>query len=323
MLKDFRCFVSVMKTEFPFNSPILKLLICFVFGVFISCISIINLGCNPSKSDPKLDKSKAVLTKHKNVGINRTKLRSVSNNAQNSAVMEREDSFWKRAQQEVYRSPEELYAQDVRERRRGQFLPKLVRGNRSQKLFALTFDDGPHPIYTLKLLQVLKKANVKATFFVVGKMVEKQPDLLKAIDNAGMEIGNHTFSHVNLTKIPVKDIETEYRANNDIVTKVIGKSMMFCRPPGGDYDADVINAATSAGLTTVLWTDDPGDYANPSNNKLKKRTLARLSNGGILLLHDGIKGTLLVLPQIIAYAKKQGFRFVTVTELQNSLRSHR
>jgi len=145
-------------------------------------------------------------------------------------------------------------------------------------------------------------------------MVEKHPELLKAIAADGHTIGNHTFSHVTLTKIPVADIQVEYRANNDIVKKTIGQNMKFCRPPGGDYDSDVIHAAEACGLTTVLWTDDPGDYANPGDNVIEERTLAKLTNGGIILLHDGVKETLDVLPQIIAYAKKKGFSFVTIDE---------
>lgn len=237
----------------------------------------------------------------------------------NPAKMEQADAYWRRAQQEIYRSPEELVAQDAREKRRGQVLPKLTRGNPARKLIALTFDDGPHPSLTPQLLEILKKASIRATFFVVGKMVEKSPDLLRAINDAGHEIGNHTFSHVTLTKIPLADIETEYRANNDIVLKTIGKTMTLCRPPGGDYDDQVIAGALEVGLTTVLWTDDPGDYATPGSEVIQKRTLDKLSNGAIILLHDGISQTLAVLPQIISYAKKQGFEFVTVSELRASL----
>lgn len=239
----------------------------------------------------------------------------------NSAQLDQTNQFWKRAEKEIYRSPEELVAQDARETRRGHKLPKLMRGNPSKKLLALTFDDGPHHIYTSLLLNVLQREQVKATFFVIGKMVEQYPNLLKNIDAAGMEIGNHTFSHVTLTKIPEPDAEIEYRANNDLVQKLIGKKMRFCRPPGGDYDAEVIEAATFCGLTTVLWTDDPGDYANPGQAKIEERVLAKITNGGIILLHDGVAETLNVLPQIIAYGKKNGFEFVTVSELQQSIKA--
>lgn len=233
----------------------------------------------------------------------------------NQAQEQKNNPYWQRALQEVYKSPEELQAQSDRERRRGFTLAKISRGDPSKKEIALTFDDGPHPDLTLKLLDILKRENVKATFFVIGKMVQKNPELLKSIADDGHCIGNHTFSHVTLTKIPVPDILAEYRATNDIVQQVLKRKVRFCRPPGGDYDPDVIQAATDCGMETVLWTDDPGDYANPGTNVIEERTLAKLSNGGIILLHDGVKETLDVLPQIIEYAKRQGFRFVTMDEL--------
>lgn len=238
----------------------------------------------------------------------------------NPAKPERTDPYWQKALQEVYKSPEELAAQDVREKRRGLVLPKLARGNPAQKILALTFDDGPHPGLTEKLLAILKAKNVKATFFVVGKMVEKQPDLLRRIEADGHVIGNHSFSHVTLTKIPTMEIAAEYRATNDLVKKILGKPLRFCRPPGGDYDQDVIQTATELGLTTVLWTDDPGDYANPGDSVIQGRVLRKLTNGGIILLHDGITQTLKILPQVIDYAHKHGFRFETIDELARSVR---
>ncbi|MBN9502539.1 MAG: hypothetical protein BGO01_17940 [Armatimonadetes bacterium 55-13] len=275
-------------------------LIC-PFALFVCFV----VGCSPAEE-------KAVM---KEVEASETAAQKVyRGDRQNQATEQKSDAFWKRASVEVYRSPEELLAQDARERRHGLVLDKIARGPGDKHELALTFDDGPHPDLTLKLLALLKQENVKATFFVIGKMVEKHPELLKAIAADGHTIGNHTFSHVTLTKIPVADIQVEYRANNDIVKKTIGQNMKFCRPPGGDYDSDVIHAAEACGLTTVLWTDDPGDYANPGDNVIEERTLAKLTNGGIILLHDGVKETLDVLPQIIAYAKKKGFSFVTIDE---------
>jgi peptidoglycan/xylan/chitin deacetylase (PgdA/CDA1 family) len=237
-------------------------------------------------------------------------------------VLSTSDPYWERALEEVDRSPEEIAAQAQREERQGMYLPKLIRGNAREKLIALTFDDGPHLEFTEKLLALLRRENVKATFFVVGKMVEKNPQLLKDIIANGNMVGNHTFSHVMLTKIPVNEIRAEYEACNDIVEDVAGYHMRFCRPPGGDYDRHVVKAATEQGLTTVLWTDDPGDYASPGTHVIEKKTLDRLSNGGIILLHDGIQETLDVLPQIIAYARDHGYRFVTVDELLRSLNSN-
>lgn len=239
----------------------------------------------------------------------------------NPAKPVKNDPYWQKAMVEVYRSADELDAQDKREKRRGLVLPKLQRGNPHLKQLAVTFDDGPHPNFTPQLLDLLKNLNVKATFFVIGKMAEKYPDLVKQIDADGHGVGNHTFSHVTLTKVPFKDEVIEYRANNDLLSRLIGKRIRFCRPPGGDYDEDVIRAATDCSLTTVLWTDDPGDYADPGTQVLAQRTLTKLSNGGIILLHDGGPETLKLVPQLVAFARKKGFEFVTVDQLQANLKS--
>jgi peptidoglycan/xylan/chitin deacetylase (PgdA/CDA1 family) len=233
--------------------------------------------------------------------------------------MEKEDPYWQRAEQEVYRSPEEIVAQDKEERRSGEVLPKLIRGNKKEKLLALTFDDGPHPLYTERLLALLREEHVPATFFVIGKMVRKYPELVRDISMDGNLVGNHTYSHVTLTNLSFDEMMTEYQADNDIIERTIGKPVHFCRPPGGDYNRDVIRAASETGMTTVLWTDDPGDYANPGTNVIEKRLLKKISNGGIILLHDGIEQTMEVLPQLIQYARDKGYKFVTVDQLKDSL----
>ncbi len=233
----------------------------------------------------------------------------------NLAKEEKDDPYWQAAREEVYKTPEQLLAQDASERRRGQPLAKLVRGSHRAKTLLLTFDDGPHPTSTPAHQKILRDENVSATFFVIGKMVEKRPDLLRAIAQAGHTVANHTFSHVTLPKLPFDDQRTEYRANNEIVEKVVGQKMRFCRPPGGDYDADTIRAAQAEGLTTVLWTDDPGDFANPGDGIVLDRTLKRLSNGGILLLHDGSPNTLDVLRELIHEARARGYEFTTPQEM--------
>lgn len=229
----------------------------------------------------------------------------------NMAREEKNDPYWQAAREEVYKTPEGILAQDAHERREGRPLPKLVRGPHRIKSLLLTFDDGPHARSTPALLKILADEKVPATFFVIGKMVEKRPDLLRAIHGAGHTIGNHTFSHVTLPRLPKDEIRTEYRANNDIVEKITGERMRFCRPPGGDYDGKTIQAALDEGLTTVLWTDDPGDFANPGDGIVLDRTLKRLSNGGVLLLHDGSPNTLDVLRELIHEARARGFSFTT------------
>lgn len=223
--------------------------------------------------------------------------------------------YWQRAQQETYKSPEELQAQHARELRKGQFYSKIMSGDPKVKEVALTFDDGPHPQFTPQILAILKKYNIKATFFVVGKMAKQSPNLVKAEAAAGHDVGNHTYDHVNLTKIPIQEVSTEWTKCSQEIRSILGSNPVFARPPGGDYDKDVIKAAMAAHLTTVLWTDDPGDYAKPGDRKIETRVLSRIDNGGIILIHDGIQQTIDVLPQIIEHLQKRGFKFVTMTEM--------
>ncbi len=201
-------------------------------------------------------------------------------------------------------------------------LPKLVRGDPREKIVALTFDDGPHKIWTEKLLDLLQREKVKATFFVVGEMVEKNPALALAIVHQGHEIGNHSFSHVTLSNLSKFEMEVEWRSTNEVIQRSTGVWPKVCRPPGGRYNDDVIDAAHRSGMTTVLWTDDPGDYENMSVPKLISRTMPKIRNGANILLHSGIKSTLEMLPMLIKTLRDEGYKFVTSTELAESLRDY-
>jgi len=230
--------------------------------------------------------------------------------ALNLAKEEKKDAYWQTARTEV---DENLTSPAVP-------LTKLVRGPRNEKALLLTFDDGPHATSTLPLLKILADEHVPATFFVIGKMAEKRPDLVRAIAKAGHTIANHTFSHVTLPNFPLEEQRTEYRANNDLIEKITGQRMRFCRPPGGDYAPDTLKAARAEGLTTVLWTDDPGDFANPGDGIVLDRTLKKLNNGGIILLHDGSKNTLDTLREFIHEARERGFTFTTPQAMVDGLR---
>jgi len=233
----------------------------------------------------------------------------------NPARVRSGDPFWKYARREVYANQPQL---DNREAAlTADQLEKYVlrRGNRAKKLVALTFDDGPHPNYTPQLLDILRKEQVKATFFVIGHMADRYPGLVKQIAAEGHEIGNHTYSHATLTKLSSDDIETEYKANNDVIHKLTGRRIRYCRPPGGDFNLDVLRSAAAIGLTTVLWTDDPGDYDNPGDQVLLQREVDKLSDGGIVLLHDGSKDTLDTLAAFLEDAKRKGYSFVSLDGL--------
>ncbi len=234
----------------------------------------------------------------------------------NPAVVLDADPDWKMANTEIYREQHTLDI--IGSRLIGLGLDRFVlrRGVGTAKRVSLTFDDGPHSDYTPKLLEVLKANGVKATFFVIGHMADKYPDLVRREAAEGHEVANHTYSHVTLTKIPEEEIDVEYQANDDAIRRITGKSARYCRPPGGDHNSEVLRRAATLGLTTVLWTDDPGDYLNPVDEVLFGSETAALSPGGIVLLHDGSKSTLDTLGRFIDSARARGYRFVSLDELR-------
>jgi len=185
----------------------------------------------------------------------------------------------------------------------------------SPKTIALTFDDGPHGDKTIQLLEVLRQLQIRATFFVVGKMVDKAPWIVREEVAQGHEIGNHTYDHLNLDTLTWPQIALEYKECSDAVERAAGFRPKFCRPPGGRFDTGVLQAAEDEGMWTVLWTDDPGDFALPDPKVLVDRLDRQLKDGGILLLHDGIPETIKVLPEVVQELRKRGYRFVTCSEL--------
>jgi len=225
------------------------------------------------------------------------------------------DQYWQNAKNEVYKSVLELIAQDQSELEKNLKFSKLMHGDTTKKQIAITFDDGPHPEFTPKLLDLLDKYNIKATFFLVGEMAEKNPELVRAEVAAGHSIGNHTFHHVNLKKIPESDVATEIKACGEVLENITGKPPHLFRPPGGDYDKSVALVSEALGYKMILWTDDPGDYLNPGDKVIERKILSRIDNGGIILVHDGIQQTLDVLPRIIEHLKNEGYEFVTIDQM--------
>lgn len=230
-------------------------------------------------------------------------------------IVAERDAYFLNAKREVYRGAREILAQDLDEIDRGLKYRKIIRGNLSGKEIALTFDDGPHPAYTPRILAILAKYDIKATFFVVGSQAEKFPDLVRAESEAGHSVGNHTYHHVSLPKIPQMYVADEIKACGDVIKATSGKPARLFRPPGGEYTQEVAEAASALGYTMVLWTDDPGDYASPGADVILQRTLDKANDGGIILIHDGIEQTVEILPELIETLQKEGYRFVTVDEM--------
>lgn len=185
----------------------------------------------------------------------------------------------------------------------------FLRGPAREKVLYLTFDDGPHKGKTDKLLALLDELHVKATFFVVGMMAQKSPDLVREIEAHGNVVGNHSFSHADMSELSFAQAYTEFLACNNQIFSITGHRPTLCRPPGGRLDTTVLTAAGDLGLTTVMWTDDPGDYKSPGARAIYDRVVKGITPGGVILLHDGIPDTWAALPGIVAYARSRGYVF--------------
>ncbi len=189
--------------------------------------------------------------------------------------------------------------------------PKVARALR----IALTFDDGPHPYFTEKLLQTLKAENVPATFFVVGKQVELYPGLVKEIFSQGHEVANHTYSHRDIRRLTTPEIETELDQTDLKVYAITHQRTKYFRPPGGQYDQRSYAAVRDKGYEMVLWTSIPEDHLNPPVRLIYERVLKTARNNGIVLLHSGVRNTLQALPELIVALRKRGFTFVRMSDM--------
>jgi peptidoglycan/xylan/chitin deacetylase (PgdA/CDA1 family) len=180
---------------------------------------------------------------------------------------------------------------------------------------ALTFDDGPGP-YTDRLLQILKDNDAKATFFLIGNKVAANPAAAKRIADAGMEIGNHTWEHPNMTTIPPEDIASQFSRTNDAIAGATGRTPTLYRPAGGLSNDAVRQAAGRLGLAEILWDVIPFDWANDSNTAATRYLLmTQIKPGSVVLFHDTYSSTVDLVYQFIPVLKANGYRLVTVSEL--------
>ncbi len=185
-----------------------------------------------------------------------------------------------------------------------------------EPVVALTFDDGPHATLTPQLLDVLKAHGVRATFFVIGMNVEQNPDVLRRIAAEGHEIGNHSWSHPNLAKLPEAAFRAQLQDTHDLIARTVGQGPLFMRPPYGDLTPAQGNlAAADFGYRVVLWSVDPDDWKEPSRPVLLHRVFSGAKPGDIILLHDIHAPTVEAVPALIEGLRRRGLRFVTVSEL--------
>jgi len=235
-----------------------------------------------------------------------------------------QDEHWVSARRESEQTIMPLITRDRKTLQREIKAHTFYRGSTEKKLIALTFDDGPHPDCAPQLVALLQQFHIHATFFVVGTLALKNPQLVRQEYAAGNEIGNHTYHHIQpLKSIPEWEVATEIIADGEVIKSITGVAPHLFRPPGGGFNEGIGTVATALGYTTIMWTDDPGDFdASISTAILTDRLLQRVRNGAVILLHDGGTHTLALLPNLITTLQHRGYQFVTVDELIQQSRTN-
>lgn len=187
---------------------------------------------------------------------------------------------------------------------------------------ALTFDDGPQAVYTPKLLKVLNRHKVRATFFLIGKHVEKNYTLAQEICLYGHEIANHTFTHPLMFRLTDAEMVTEIARTHQLLRDLNGVRPKFLRPPMGLFSRRVLNVVEQSGYKTVVGDVYPRDSHMPGKDKIVDRVLSRVLKGSIIILHDGGNSnhidrsqTIGAVDRIIPELRERGFEFVTLSEL--------
>lgn len=180
------------------------------------------------------------------------------------------------------------------------------------KKIALTFDDGPHPYYTEQLLEGLKERNVKVTFFITGQNVEAYPEIVKEIYAEGHLIGNHTYSHIQLTSKNEESFKQEIVRTNEAIKEVTGQDTIYVRPPYGSWNKEF---EKELNMFPVLWTVDPLDWCSSDASRIVRSVCSKAKENDIILMHDQYKTTVTAALKIVDELTKKGYEFVTVDEL--------
>jgi peptidoglycan/xylan/chitin deacetylase (PgdA/CDA1 family) len=213
----------------------------------------------------------------------------------------------------------------------------LVSGPPDERLVALTFDDGPNPPFTDRILDVLRDEHVRATFFVVGRAVAAHPAEVARMAREGDALGNHTWDHQHLLALPSRSVDAELARTDDAIFHATGTRPRLMRPPFGARDFDSLSQVRHDGYTVVMWSVPlPKDWEQPGDATIAARVIDKVSPGSIIVLHDGNRGMLCgvdrrVPPRacdrgqdvaatrtIIETLRSRGYTFVTIPELMHA-----
>ncbi len=195
----------------------------------------------------------------------------------------------------------------------------LVRPPVRPRLAVLTFDDGPFPVTTPLLLAQLRALHVPAVFFLIGRDADEQPAITKRAQDDGIELGNHTQTHPQMTALTADEQAREIAAATAAIATLTGSRAQYFRPPHGNYDAATIDAARTQGDTVALWDVDPGDWRSITPAQIADSVVGQARSPAVILLHNGKFATVQALPRIVRAYRQAGFVFVTLSQLQARL----
>lgn len=180
------------------------------------------------------------------------------------------------------------------------------------KRIALTFDDGPHPRYTEELLDGLKERGVHVTFFVTGEHAELHPDIIKRMYEEGHLIGNHTYSHIQLSATLREQFKNELIKTNEIIQSITGEEVLYVRPPYGSWDKKL---ESELNMFPVLWNIDPMDWCTNNASCVSQAVINSVRDNDIILMHDYYKTSVKAALMIVDALTEKGYTFVTVDQL--------
>lgn len=177
---------------------------------------------------------------------------------------------------------------------------------------AITFDDGPSKKYTPQLLDGLKERNVKASFFVIGKMAEENPELIEREKEEGHLIGNHTYNHVDISKMSDEEAVSEIEKTNQVIEKVTKQNVEYLRAPFGSWKKNLVERMN---VFPVVWSVDPLDWTTENEDEIVNKVVTEVKENDIILLHDCYQSSVDAALRIIDILQKEGYEFVTVDKL--------
>lgn len=202
--------------------------------------------------------------------------------------------------------------------RAGFYLKALCRAEKKEKVVALTFDDGPHRVYTGEVLDVLKDYRVPATFFCIGSEAEKYPEVVRRIFAEGHTVGNHSYSHAG--RFPfysLQHMEKDLRLAQEILERITGRPVTLFRPPFGVTNPTIAKVVKKTGYRTIGWNIRSFDTREESPDRILRRIAGRLEPGSVILLHDRLAGSAALLKRLLDELQKRRYRIISLEEMFN------